>query len=273
MLTPEVQINVYARSRSLEARALAIDTGIRQLKSSCLDVSGLAVPQIVSQVSELKWQLGQAAELISQIGDSFGVKSGSEPSSAARGSDSDAPPVEEPGIRGTTDVFPVPDLFSMLGQLEKTGTLILRSATAMFAFEFQRGKIVHALTNAEENDLRLGTILIAQNKLTSEQLDEHLTACTETNELLGTHLVQTSTVSDTDLRAALDAQVRKIFELAFELRGSRFSFVEGSISRIAQRAAINTTELLLDAARQSDTAKRTSSTSETRGALDTILGD
>ena len=146
-------------------------------------------------------------------------------------------------MRGTTAVLPVPDLVSTLSSLGKTGTLTLRTANAMFLFEFQHGKIVHAVTNGDKPGLRLGTILEAQSKITAEQLEENLAACKETNELLGQHLVRTATVSESDLREALDTQVRSIFEVAFSLQDATFAFDENHLSDIAQRTAINTTEL------------------------------
>jgi hypothetical protein len=146
----------------------------------------------------------------------------------------------------------------------------------MFVFEFEEGRVVHAITNKQDPGLRLGTILVAQNKLTEEQLQASLTASTDENELLGAHLITAATVSQSDLRGALDVQVHRIFDQAFELRGARFTFIEGSISNIAERTALSTTELLLEAARQQDQQRHAGVHAwldrSTKGTLDTILG-
>jgi hypothetical protein len=133
---------------------------------------------------------------------------------------------------------------------------------------------VHAVTNRLEPEMRLGTILVAQNKLTETQLHAHLEASLQANELLGTQLVRSETVSAPDLREALEVQVRSIFDAAFELHDARFTFLEGNVSSIAQRVRLNTTHLLLEAARQSDERRHAGGhDSPTASALDTILPD
>ena len=180
---------------------------------------------------------------------------------------------EQPCIRGTTSVLGVPDLVNLLSSLQKTGTLSLQSDDAMFVFEFEGGKIVHAVTNQQKAELRLGTILVAQNVLTEQQLLESIQASVQAKSLLGSHLVHSATVSESDLRAALDMQVRRIFDAAFALRGAQFTFVEGCVSSIAQRTAVNTMELLLEAARQEDEERARAGSGNTHSPLDTILRD
>jgi hypothetical protein len=182
-------------------------------------------------------------------------------------------PREPNGMRGSTEVLSVGDLVGLLSSHKKTGTLTLHGGDVMFVFEFQTGAIVHAVTNSLGPEMRLGMILVAQNKLTETQLLAHVEASQQANELLGTQLVRSETVSAPDLREALKLQVRSIFEAAFELRDARFTFVEGNVSNIAQRVRLNTTHLLLEAARQCDERQRAlgHGAPATKSALDTIL--
>jgi len=269
-LAPETQLRAYASLRSLETRALAIEELIGSIKRSCLHGGLGAVADLISATAELRWQLGQAGELTGALESTLGVQRGHEAAPEKRHE------VQEPrGMRGTTDVLGVPDLISLLSSLRKTGTLALHAGEAMFVFEFQEGRIVHAITNQQGPQLRLGTILVAQNKLTEEQLQDCLDASAEAKAMLGTHLVHSATVSESDLRAALDVQVRRIFDLAFSVPFARFTFLDGSISNIAQRTTVNTTHLLLEAARQKDEArhdgKHDGLGADTRDTLDSIL--
>lgn len=270
-LAPETQLRAYASLRSLETRALAIEEMIGSIKRSCLHGGLGAVADLIAATAELRWQLGQANELTGALEATLGVQRSNDGAPEKR---REQP--ESSGMRGTTDVLGVPDLVSLLSSLRKTGTLALHAGEAMFVFEFQEGKIVHAVTNQQDDDLRLGTILVAQNKLTEEQLEDCLDASAQTNSLLGTHLVHSATVSEVDLRAALDVQVRRIFDLAFAVRFARFTFVDGSISNIAQRTTVNTTHLLLEAARQRDEGRHEGrpeqGSSSARDTLDSILG-
>lgn len=271
-LNPEAQLRAYASLRSLETRAFAVEEAISSIKRSCLHGGLTAMAELIASTAELRWQLRQVAELAAELDSHIGVRRGSEPVAERRRESH-----EPGGMRGTTDVLEVPDLVGMLSSLRKTGTLALHAGESMFVFEFQEGKIVHAITNQQDPNLRLGTILIAQNKLTEEQLQQCLEESGEAKQLLGNHLVLSSTVTESDLRAALDVQVQKIFDLAFALPHARWTFVDGSISNIAQRTTVNTTHLLLEAARQRDQsdfdgAGATAVANETRSQLDSILG-
>jgi hypothetical protein len=271
-LSTETQLRTYAHLRSLEARSEAIDDLIRGLKRHCLHGRPGVQTELISATAELRWQLRQVNELAIELESSLGVVRSGEEAPEKR-----MQVQEQPGIRGTTDVLGVPDLVNMLSALQKTGTLALQARDAMFVFEFEEGKIVHAITNQPNPELRLGTILVAQNVLTEQQLQESLDASAQANALLGSHLVHSATVSESDLRAALDLQVRRIFDAAFALRGANFTFLEGNLSNIAQRAAVNTTQLLLEAARQEDEGRLHGEADEgisrTQGALDSILGN
>jgi hypothetical protein len=270
-LASETQLRIYATLRGLEARALAFDSLVESLKRSCVHGGIGAITELVTMAAELNFQLRQIHGLTAELDGHLGMLSSSDRKPARA---PEAP--EPPGIRGTTDVIAVSDLVGMLSNSNKTGTLALQSADAMFAFEFEEGRVVHAITNKQDAGLRLGTILVAQNKLTEEQLQASLDSSAEAKELLGAHLISTATVSQSDLRAALDVQVHRIFDQAFELRGARFTFLEGSISNIAERTALSTTHLLLEAARQKDHERHEGRNewfdSTTKGTLDSILG-
>ena len=272
-IAPETQLRVYASLRALETRALKFETLVGALKRCCVHGGPGAVPELVAMASELRWQLRQVGDLANELEDRLGMPRGQAPAASARRADEQRD--EETGLRGSTNALSVADLFSMLSSLRKTGTLALHANESMFVFEFQQGRIVHAVTNHQDPELRLGKILVAQNKLTETQLSQSLEAISTSHELLGSQLVSSATVSEIDLRAALDEQVRRIFDIAFELRGARFTFVEGSVSNIAQRTTVNTTELLLEAARQADEdvlAGRPSNTKRaTQNTLDRVL--
>ena len=228
-----------------------------------------ACPDLISSTAEVRWQLRRLDGHVQNLEKSLGFIGSLEKEPDGQ--------VEEPaGVRGTTDVLPVADLVGMLSSARKTGTLSLQAGDTMYAFEFLNGAVVHAVTNHANPGLRLGTILVAQSMLTEEQLRENLDASAAEHELLGEYLVRTQTVSVSDLRTALEAQVQMIFEAAFELDGAHFSFIEGSLSNIAQRTSLNTTHLLLEAARSRDEKRRDGTHAvflAAKSALDSILPD
>jgi Domain of unknown function (DUF4388) len=272
-MSPETQLRAYAGIRTLETRSHALEALIGSLKRLCLHGGPGGSAELISSAAEVRWQIRQLNDYARELEASLGFVSNGNPSPEKRRE------VREPaGMRGTTDVLPVPDLVGVLSSARKTGTLTLQAGDTMYVFEFQDGVIVHAVTNQANPELRLGTILIAQSKLTEEELQENLDACLKASEMLGEHLVRSQTVSVPDLRAALEVQVRRIFEAAFGLEGAQFNFLEGSVSNIAQRTSLNTTHLLLEAARQGDERRRDGQPDgrptpmvAARSALDSIL--
>lgn len=262
-IPPPTQLRTYTTLRTLQSRAEALEQNIAQLQRACLH--GRAVPEVVATMSELRWQLRKLDELAGLLESTFGTAAAAAPVVRGKGealrtpaaakatAKVEAPETNEPGgVRGTIETFGVPDLISMIGSLQKTGTLTLQSDGAMFVFEFEAGRVVHAITNKHEPSMRLGTILVAQNHLTEQQLRDSLAAATAGKQLLGDALVRSATVSEQDLRTALDEQVHRIFEAAFALRQGRFAFLEGSLTTLQQRTSLNTMHLLLEAARVRD---------------------
>lgn len=256
-LPADIQLRVYTLSRALEARSNAFDSLVSTLKRTCLLGNRAARTEMVARATELEWHLQQLVEQTRGLQATLGL----DPTAAPKAEQAGAPvPAAEPGgehhdgneLRGTIATIGLPDLVSTLSSLGKTGTLALHSGASMFVFEFQEGRIVHAVTNVEAKEMRLGTILLAHDCLTNVQLQQRLCDCKVNGELLGSNLVRTATVSESDLRTALDEQVRRIFERAFALEDARFRFLEGNLSELEQRTTLNTTELLLEAARQSD---------------------
>ena len=266
-LTVEAQIHAYASLGGLEVRALEIESLVSRLKRRCLDGGPGALADMVGAAAELRWQIRQLAADAGELDTILGVRrDGAPPPDTRRDSR------EFSGLRGTTDVVSVPDLVSLLSSLAKTGTLTIQAGESMFVLEFLEGSIVHTVTNRPNPELRLGTILVAQNKLTEEQLQQSLAAIAGSHALLGAQLVSSATVTASDLRGALELQVRKVFEDVFALKGARFTFVEGSISNIDQRVSMNTTHLLLEAARQRDEDRKApAAATGTAGELDSIL--
>ncbi len=268
-ISPEKQVRAYAGLRSLEAKALALEELIGGLKRRCLHGGPGAANDLAAATSELRAHLGQLTEQAAELEVLFAAPA---PAAAATPPAAAPAPLSPPqprmppdrrreapkssGMRGTTDVLSVAELMSFLSSVKKTGTLTLQSVESMFVFEFNQGAVVHAVTNELEPHMRLGTILVAQNKLTEQQLQVSLEASAHTKEILGDQLVRSQTVTAGDLRQALEVQVRKIFEAAFRLKQASFTFVDGNLSNIAQRTSVNTMHLLLEAARQSDEKSR-----------------
>lgn len=263
MTTPpanDARLRAWNAVHALEAQAQDIEAVLAELKRLCLhDGAGQAVAGAAADlrafVRQLHEDVAEAELAFEAITDGAALP---ERRAGARG--------ESGLLRGTTDCVSMADLFGFLASLHKTGTLTLHSPTAMFVFELQDGVVVHAATNVADPQLRLGTILVEQGLLTEAELHDRVQESAAAHAMLGAHLVDQQAVAADDLRGAIEEQVHRIFDAAFAAHGARFRFTEGSLSRIAQRASLNTTHLLLEAARLDDERRRTAG-----GALDGVL--
>ena len=252
-LSLDSQIYAFAEVAKLERRVLELEDLVGLLKRKCLDGARNALPELVTATSEIRWHLRQVAAHVFHIEHHLGIHGRSAPDVEREPTvDTKAPT----GLRGSTDTLSIPDLLGLLSNLQKTGSLTLQAGDTLYVLEFLEGAIVHAVTNERSPEWRLGTILEAQCKLTAEQLRESLAAVERTKELLGNELLRTALVTESDLRAALEMQVRNLFEHIFGLGYARFSFVEGNISNVGQRVSLSTTQLLLESARRQDEGER-----------------
>jgi hypothetical protein len=156
---------------------------------------GPAAPEVKATMTELRWQLRKFDELTGLLEATFGMPAGATPAAAPaamRGKSATGRATPEPveaaetaGLRGAIETFSVPDLVGMLSSLQKTGTLTLHGPSGMFAFEFEAGRVVHAVTDFRDPSMRLGAILLAQNLLTDQQLNDTLAAAQASRYLLG----------------------------------------------------------------------------------------
>lgn len=263
MTTPhehDARVRAWNAVHALEGQAMDVEAVLGELKRLCLHDGGGAV--IAGAVADLRAMVRRLQEDVAEAEVAIdAVTEGAAPPerrAAGRG--------ETGVLRGTTDVVSIADLFGFLASLQKTGTLTLQAPEAMFVFELQDGVVVHAATNRADPELRLGTILVEQGLLTEAELHDRVQESAAAHALLGAHLVDQEAVAADDLRGAIAEQVHRIFDAAFAAAGARFAFTEGSLSHIAQRASLNTTHLLLEAARLDDERRRAAD-----GALDRVL--
>jgi hypothetical protein len=252
-LDPDAQVQAYRMILHCENRCQQIESSIARLKHVLLtDAAQLSLPDAVAALQDVRQQvkgvLEQAAQLERAVGiQRVSLSSASEPSSLDSPSHS---------IRGSTHTIPIPDLLSLLSSQRKTGTLRIQTRHERFVLEFLEGAVVHAASDSPRPDQLLGEILVARDKLRADKLDEFLDRYKSTDGRIGEVMARASLVSEQDLRDALEFQVRKLFERLFVLEDATFCFNDGPVSDVELRVSLNTTQLLLEAARCEDEQMR-----------------
>ena len=75
-------------------------------------------------------------------------------------------------LRGSTTALSIPDLLQLLSRHKKTGTLRIITESETFTLEIFDGDVVHACSDRAPKDQLLGSILVARNSISVEQLEQ-----------------------------------------------------------------------------------------------------
>lgn len=113
-------------------------------------------------------------------------------------------------LEGTLHDFALPDILQLISIQKKTGLLTLRGPDDTVILGFDGGALVSAESQARRIDTRLGTLLVKTRSLSPESLARALEIQGQTLQRLGFILLKHGFCDAEQLRAGLDAQVRKI---------------------------------------------------------------
>ncbi len=155
-------------------------------------------------------------------------------------------------LRGSSTALSIPNLLELLSSHKKTGTLRINTERETFTLEIYDGDVVHACSDRAPKDQLLGSILVARNSISIEQLEQFFEQFTRPKGMLGDHLEREKLVSRADLQEALEHQVQMLFRRLFASERGSFFFHEGKRSSVEERIRMNITQLLLESARMHD---------------------
>ncbi|MHC4513359.1 MAG: DUF4388 domain-containing protein [Planctomycetota bacterium] len=172
------------------------------------------------------------------------------------------PPQEQPvqgppcDLRGSTRSLPISSILELLSTNRKSGTLHMTSNEETFTLEILEGDVVHASSDRSTQEQLLGSILVARDKIGTEQLEDFYKRFTPHSGADDEPSEHEELVSREDLKLALEAQVQELFNRLYAAEQGTFWFYEGGSSNVEQRIRLNVTRLLLESARTKDEAER-----------------
>jgi Domain of unknown function (DUF4388) len=244
------KVQAYGTLLELESRAREFAGLVLRLKDQVLNRSEIIPPEVVASIDDLIWHLRKSAKLLPALERAVGVQR----SNVRRGGSVARPTVAEEALRGTTKAVSVTELLGLLGTQGKTGTLWLKTDEEVFLLEFVDGAVVHAGTNRPVAAERIGTILVAQNKISQKRLLDELAKANVVP--IGETMLKAELFSENDLRDALEHQVQSLFHRIYGIEDARFAFRDGAVSDVEKRVCLCTTQLLLESARCIDEQAR-----------------
>ncbi|MFQ5669885.1 MAG: DUF4388 domain-containing protein [Acidobacteriota bacterium] len=131
-------------------------------------------------------------------------------------------------LEGTLRDFSLADIFQLIGLQRKSGTLTLKGPDDTVAVTFEKGHIVKAESESRRLEDRLGHVLIKTGKVASEALARVLMIQRETGHRVGDILLEEATITEEDLRRALELQVTQVVYRLFRWSSGEFRFAQSS---------------------------------------------
>ncbi len=127
-------------------------------------------------------------------------------------------------LKGTLKDFGLPDIVQLIGLQRKTGTLHLKTEGESVNVVFDGGNIVAGQSSTSRPSDRIGSTLVTQGAITSEQLDRGLSIQKQTMQRLGHILVSEKIISEDTLRRAVEAQLFQVVFRLFRWRQGEYNF-------------------------------------------------
>ncbi len=146
-------------------------------------------------------------------------------------------------LQGTNESLPLRSVFQFIGQSNKTGTLRVKTNEETLIFEIVDGHLVFSSTDKPPRGQRLGEVLVGFGLVTSQELEEFM-ANHDDSTRLGQAIANEEFVPLSELRRALEYQIRHRLLRAFRATDSAFTFAEGGSPTEDDRVHMNVTDLL-----------------------------
>ncbi|HAK97514.1 MAG TPA: hypothetical protein DCM87_21620 [Planctomycetes bacterium] len=152
-------------------------------------------------------------------------------------------------LSGNLKSFSLAEIFQSLALNRHSGTLCIRipegDAHTTRYIHFAQGEITFA-SSASPKGYMLGEILVRQGKLTEAQINEALAVQRTTGEKLGETLIGRGLVTNDDIAATLQAQLREEIHDLFLVKEAEFEFKVDAEPPPEARGALRSINLSID---------------------------
>jgi len=130
-------------------------------------------------------------------------------------------------LNGKIEDYEFADTLTGIQRTNKTGILEVGSGTILKKIYIKNGDMIFAASNQDED--RLGDILLKEKKITREQYDQSVEEMKRTKQRQGTALVRLGYLKPQELAWAVTHQVEEIIISLFNIQGGSFEFKEGPL--------------------------------------------
>lgn len=152
-------------------------------------------------------------------------------------------------LEGDASAFRLPEVLTFLSTTRKSGTFTYSAGGREARLFFDDGALIYA--NSNQENFRLGAILLRKKKITREQRDQIDALMQRDGGQFGRLCIQSGVMTEAELRDFLKIQVSEIVYDAFVWDGGTFSFVqEITLPSHAVTISIDLANLIMEGARR-----------------------
>lgn len=163
----------------------------------------------------------------------------------------------EQALQGNIGRFTLPEIFQLIANGGKTGTLGIQKDDDIIMIYFKKGKIIYAYGPRES--LHLGQLLKDKRRITANQLDDAVN--TQANEAsskrLGRILIEKGYIDRADLEKAIKEQVEELIYSLLSWETGTFKFYENQYPTQEEITVnVSVENAILEACRRMDELNR-----------------
>ncbi len=155
-------------------------------------------------------------------------------------------------LKGTLKDFGIADILQLIGQQQKTGALTVSRRGETIVVSFVEGNIVSAETTSRKTKDLIGSMLVAANLLTEEQLDFALETQKRTLQRLGDVLVGQSVITAQRFGEFVHLQTSETLFKLFAWKAGTYEFEQREIEVENMLTPLRAETILMEGFRRID---------------------
>ncbi len=132
-------------------------------------------------------------------------------------------------LSGTLKDFSIADILQLIGNQQKSGTLVLKNGADEVEIGFIDGNVVGATDASRKSDRFLGRMLVRANLITDQVLEDALSQQKRSLKRLGDILVDLGAIAEADLVQMAQLQTSETAYRLFDWKSGTYEFSQGDV--------------------------------------------
>ena len=155
-------------------------------------------------------------------------------------------------LKGTLKDFGIADILQLIGQQQKTGALVLTQKQDTVAVTFKDGNILRAETTSRNRKDLIGSMLVAANLVTEQQLEFALETQKRTLQRLGDVLVSQGVLTEQKFKAMVQLQTSETLFKLFAWKAGTYEFEQKDVETENTLTPLRAESVLMEGFRRVD---------------------